>query len=379
MTCLRKLTAAKTIAATLACLVIALVGTVFLVNYWSNTRPAPKPENEPITQEEAKAFQGWAGPTVAQEEFEKLKESFVPFLISGANEEPVASEDKRSALFDASRKVLGKDIPTFRQETGDCVSMGSANACMYLLCVQIAMGDPHEFRPSFPPYIYGTSRVFAGKNRIPCRSAGSVGSWAALAVQQYGTLPSDTKDLPSYSGRLADQWGCSPGPPQRWIDYAKGNLVESAAQVKTWQEVRDALVNGYPVTIASNQGFQMRGSVRDGKLWLSPSGSWAHQMVVIAYDPLPEPCFLILNSWGPTAHGNQPDGPQGSFWVLAKTIQRIVAQGDSFAYSGQKGFPAQQWDVILSAPKEVNRERIRTRDGARDPVANLVGDIAISF
>ena len=73
-------------------------------------------------------------------------------------------------------------------------------------------------------------------------------------------------------------------------------------------------------------------------------------MCVIGYDIEPEPCFYILNSWGDFIGVTPPDGaPVGGFWVKANTIEQIVRQGDSFALSGQKGFPAQEidWDWLI--------------------------------
>ncbi len=49
----------------------------------------------------------------------------------------------------------------------------------------------------------------------------------------------------------------------------KKYLVKSTALVRTYEEVRDAIVNGYPVTVASNRGFQMRGRVDKGSFGVS--------------------------------------------------------------------------------------------------------------
>lgn len=351
---------------------------------WKITPEQVAELQEPMTQERAKQLMGWAGNEVnANEAFQQIKGHFIPFGISdAATGEPATSEDKRAVLWDAAITVTGNHLPVFAQETGDCVSWGMAHALNYLQCVQIATGAPYEFKPTFPPYIYGVSRVFVGKAQIPCRSAGSLGSWAALGVQddKWGVLFADAPNCPPYSGSLADKWGCKPGPPKQFIDVAKKFTVQSAANVTTWQEVREALVNGYPVTIASNVGFQMSGTVKSGKLWLRQSGSWAHQMCVIGYDVDPEPCFFILNSWGPNAHGRQPDGPSGGFWVPASVIQKIVGQGDSFAISTFEGFPAQQWDLDILKQREARRHEFDPGHAHDRPVRRVEsGHLALAL
>ncbi len=88
----------------------------------------------------------------------------------------------------------------------------------------------------------------------------------------------------------------------------------------------------------------------DGRLVNRRQGTWAHQMTVIAYDGQTgsEPYFLILNSWGPAAHGQPPDdSPPGSFWIRWKDMDYMAKKGDSFAYSGMDGFPAQDVDLRI--------------------------------
>jgi hypothetical protein len=363
---------AKAVTVMVASLAVTAVCIAVLSVYWSNRvdQPAGPP---PVSEAQVPGLCGWAGPDVAADEFSRLKGHFIPFLISATDGAPAVAEDRRSVLSECAVEVLGNHIPTLRQEVGDCVSMGAANAVMYLQVVAMRTGNATSFRDVFPPYLYGTSRVQIGKGRIGCKSDGSVGSWAAVAVQQYGVIASDVEGVPTYSGAIARAWGCR-GPPANLLDVGKKSLVKSAAKVTTWQEARDALVNGYPITVASNVGFKMSGTMRGKKLFLPPSGSWAHQMVVIGYDNAPEACFLFLNSWGPDAH--QPvnqDGPPGSFWVSAKTLQRMLAADDSYVFSSFEGFPEQDVDLDILRKKGVFREMPQRvldvdGDGARELV-----------
>lgn len=378
----RILSNAKNAGIAVAAISVAVLAIVVTTILWRPTEPdhppQPPPDESSIKEADIPNLCGWAGEEAARDAFANLKDKFVPFVIwdTQHNAEAV-SQDKRSVLWDASLKILGGHIPNVPQQIGDCVSFGAANAVMYLQCVQ-ALKDPIKYRPVFQPFIYGTSRVIVGRNRLGCNSDGSVGAWAAAAVQEHGILFSDVSNVPAYSGRVARDWGCKRASFERFMSEAKEHPVKSVARVTTWKEVRDALVNGYPVTVASDQGFEMRGRVREGKLFGVPRGNWAHQMCFIGYDPSPKPCFYVLNSWGPNAHGTNPDdAPPGGFWVDAAIVDRMVKQGDSFAFSAFVGFPEQwDWDIDILLEKGAKHGRhpaIRgnnrepERLGSRDP------------
>ena len=290
------------------------------------------------------------------------------FAITDNEGNIVSGAGKNAELWKFTRLANGgAHIPTWRQESGDCVSMGWSNAVAYRMGVQIAQEQRNELlKIPFPPYMYGISRVQIGKRQLG-RGAGSVGAWAAQGSQAYGVYPIDqaTKDGFVYSGRLADQWG-QQGPPQKAIDYADDFRIRTVSQVRSWEDVRDALVHGYPVTIASNVGFDGGSFDEDGKRWLRPRGRWAHQMCVIGVEDRPgrKKGASILNSWGADAHPKPlNDEPPGSFWADAETIQRIVAQGDSWAFSDFDGFPAP--DDPSQIDWNIFREQIQSE--ANDP------------
>lgn len=259
---------------------------------------------------------------------------------------------KKMFLHDVVRKVLGKDTTNYAQEIGDCVSFGAKNASEYLQCTMILMaGQRVRWRPVFPPYYYGTGRVYVGGGRLG-NSDGSLGSWMAEAVQKYGTLFSDDKDVPAYSGRVAKSWG-DPRPAPDLDKYkaqALPFLVRSAALVATWEELVAAICNGYPCTTASNIGYQMEPS-SDG--FHRQSGSWAHQMCFIGVDDNDkDPYALILNSWG-DAHGKLKDFtsgeplPAGTLRVRRKDVEKHLRARETFAFSDMVGFPERDLERAL--------------------------------
>jgi hypothetical protein len=284
-------------------------------------------------------FKGWLGKAAATKAWGELKDSpsFVQFNLN------VVQGDRRLMLWDVVRKVLGKDTENYAQQVGDCVSFGAKNAIEYLQCSEILMGgDREKFKPIYPPYLYGTGRVFIGGGQL--RGDGSLGSWMADAVIKYGTIPSDAEGCPAYSGSQARRWGAPPGPPKEFVEVGKIHLVRSAAKINSWDELVTAICNGYPCTVASSQGFNMEPS-RDG--FHAPSGSWAHQMCIVGVDgEASDPYAVILNSWG-DAHGrlkdfvSNEDMPIGVLRVRKRTIERMIAAGETFAFSNFEGFPEQ--------------------------------------
>lgn len=281
---------------------------------------------------------GWAGEEEAKKAWEQIGHLFPKYATP-------PTEVRRMMLFDIVRKVLGKDTPNYAQQVGDCVSFGAKNAIEYLSCIDILIrGDAEKFKPIFPPYLYGTGRVFIGKGQLGSGD-GSLGSWQAKAVEEYGAINSDADGCPSYSGSLARKWGYRPGPPDQFVTIGKKHLVQSTVKVTEWDEAVKFICNGYPITIASNVGFEM-GAGNDG--FHDMSGSWGHQMCVVGIDDEhTTPYAIILNSWG-DVHGRLKDFksgeelPVGVLRVKKSALQRILSQDDSFAYSQWQGFPAQK-------------------------------------
>lgn len=290
---------------------------------------------------------GWAGPDEAARVWDAIGSQFSPFFIAG---QQVATQGETCRLWDYTRKVLGKDTPNYAQKTGDCVSFGAKNAIEYLSCMEKAKhGEREMFKPIFPPYLYMTGRVKIGQNKLKGR-AGSLGSWMAKGVEIYGTIPADLEGLPEYSGQLADQWGDGRGDFTHWIEEGDDHLIRSTARITSWSQLVDAICNGYPVTIASNLGFNMKPS-SDG--FHKRRGSWAHQMCITGICDGAKPWTGILNSWGPNAHGELTDFETGEPWpkgmlrVRPEDLEPAFKRGELFAYSQFDGFPEQKLDWSL--------------------------------
>jgi intein/homing endonuclease len=232
----------------------------------------------------------------------------------------------------------------------NCVSWGARNAVEYLMATEKLMkGDHEKFEPVFAPYLYGTGRVLIGRGQLNGQD-GSLGSWMADAVIKYGVLRSNFDGVPKYSGSIAKKWGDTPGPDRKFIDEGTKHPVKSAAQIKSWDQLVEAIVNGYPCTTASDIGYDMQPS-SDG--FHRQTDNWGHQMCFIGVDDRPtDPYAIILNSWG-DAHGHLKDFNDGSslpigvLRVRKKDAEKHLRAGETFAYSNFDGFPEQLIDKKL--------------------------------
>lgn len=236
----------------------------------------------------------------------------------------------------------GDHLPTFRQAIGDCVAAAIRQAGARLQVADIvARFQEEEFKPWFVPFIYGISRVQIGGGQID--GDGSTGAWGAAAVKQYGVLFDHDLEVPPYSADVARGWGVPPGPPEIHIVRAAFRPVKTTARLITIHQIRDALCNYHPITIASMRGFKMQPVDRDGFHVFVPEGEWPHQMALLAWMDEPFRAAYRLNSWGPNAHGTPLNGePPGGAWCTAECIESELLKRETevFAYSGFAGFPS---------------------------------------
>ena len=282
---------------------------------------------------------GWLGKEAEEKAYEQVKSKFIPFAIKG---------DARTTPGVPIWRLMcrvneGNNLVTFTQQTGDCCSMGAKHVLEYLQASMICVhGVPIKFKRIFAPYIYGISRTApeCGNGSLG-RGAGSTGAWTAAACKKYGVCFDDDPGIPAYSGSLADTWGYR-GVPDQFIKEASDNLVKGITKLNNVDDIRTALINYYPVTIASSWGFSV--GKQDGcKVYIhNPRDPWAHQMCFIAWQDDPFPAAFRLNSWGNSTGPAVDDEPLGGAWQPAESIEKeIKAIGpELYSYSNFDGFPA---------------------------------------
>ena len=261
-----------------------------------------------------------------------------PFFAAAAPELTRSGEGKTVLLYKAFLEVNGGryfDYPP--QRIGDCVSQGFGHGIDLLEAVQIATGRKHdEFKQTATEVIYGLARVDVGGLHGDADD-GAVGAWGAKAVTTFGTVSRDV--IGPYDGRRARDWGTW-GVPRELLSKAAGHKVHTTSLVATYEELEDALSNGYPVTVCSGQGFVTE---RDADGFCAPQGSWAHCMLIVGVRADRRPGACVFQSWGndcPTGPLTL-DQPPNSFWVDRPVVERMLAMQDSWSISAFDGYPAQ--------------------------------------
>lgn len=152
----------------------------------------------------------------------------------------------------------------------NCVSHATRNAVDITRACQIMAGSPESFMVrSATEGIYGF-RGHGGQGMTCERAVRFVTTDGGILLRK----KYDKHDLSNYNGRLGAAWGRS-GVPKDLIILAKENQVQTASNIKSVEEARDAIYNGYGVFFCSGLGFS---STRDNNGIAKRSGSWAHAM-----------------------------------------------------------------------------------------------------
>lgn len=273
------------------------------------------------------------------EEVDRLLATLPRPLFAAAAPRLEGSGQGKTTLLYKAFKVINKgvyiDYPA--QTIGDCVSHGFGHGVDLLEAVQIALGRQAEsFHQTATEAIYGLARVDIGGQRGSF-SDGAVGAWAAKAVSTIGTVDRDV--VGPYDGNRAKDWGAR-GIPASVKAQAGRHKVKSVSLVSTYEELEDALANGYPVPVCSDQGFTLQ---RDEDGFCEPKGHWGHCMLIVGVRADDRPGACIFQSWGPEMPAGPLalDQPSNSFWADRDTVAAMLSMQDSWALSQFEGYPGQ--------------------------------------
>mgnify|MGYP003630581224 CR=1 FL=1 len=252
-------------------------------------------------------------------------------------------EGKVSLPFKSLLKFDPSFGPTERQTTGDCVSHSTRNAVDVTRAVEIDIkGDSEEFVARGATEGIYQSRSHMGQGMTCSGAARYVNqSGGILLRKDYGDV-----DLSKYNSSLGAKKRI---PKDVYITEAKKHQVKTISNIRTIEEARDALANGYSLSVCSGYGFS---SVRDKNGIAKRSSGWSHAMAWIACDDSREThnetLFLIQNSWGLWNSGPKKLGqPEGSFWVREKDARGMLSSGGAWVFSDVDGFPARNIDWTI--------------------------------
>lgn len=290
---------------------------------------------------------GWMDDPESRRYF--IKNNANPYLSQVNEEIKGTGAGKIALLWLFLEQATGSQLIPHEQGIGDCVSHSYGLGVDILTAIQIIKrNSPQRWvAKAATEIIYGGSRVEIGRKEYGKNFGGdgSTGTLAAEFIKRYGILLRqkylDKWDFTDYDGQLARQLGRN-GVPDELEPLCKIHPVGCVTLVRSWEEARDCIYNGYPITLSSSQGFSTK-SGRDSEGFLVPSRRpWMHSMLLAGIDDShTRPGGLIINSWGtnwikgPIRH-NQP---LGSFWADASVVDRMCKQGDSIALSCYAGYP----------------------------------------
>lgn len=253
-------------------------------------------------------------------------------------------EGKISLPFKALMKFDPGFGPAEKQTCGDCVSHSTRNAVDITRAVEIINGQQESFiLRSATEGIYG-SRGFAGEGMTCSQAARFVSTQAGILLRKKYPFA----DFSVYNCNIGASWGAR-GVPNEVIEEGKKHQVKTTSLITTIEGARDALANGYAISVCSNVGFE---SKRDKNGISNAQGSWSHAMVWCGCDDSKEiyneTLFLIQNSWGLWNSGpKRLDQPDGSFWIRESIARKMLSQNGSFAFSNVEGFPLRdiEWTI----------------------------------
>ena len=222
--------------------------------------------------------QGFTGSISEPYIFEELiRTSRYAYFKDGSKEIADSGKGKLSTPFKSVLK-FDKNAYIERQTTGDCVSHATRNGCDVTRAVEIDIkGDKESWvARGATEAIYG-ARGHGGQGMSCSRAATFVSKTGGVLVRK--NYPG-VADFSKYNGGMGAKWGAR-GLPDKVIDEADNHQVRTVSLIRTVEEARDALANGYGLSVCSGYGFSNR---RDSKGFARKSGSWAHAMAWTACD-----------------------------------------------------------------------------------------------
>lgn len=267
----------------------------------------------------------------------------------------------QTLLWQYYEKVVGEPFEPVFQQIGDCAGQSGATAVDMLTAVQIALMKRPEIwrgRAASEP-LYAGARVEVGNYKTPLDGAPI--EFVVDFAQQYGVLLRQKYgdvDLTAYDPKLAKEWAKpGAGVPDALEPIAKQHPIKTATFLANFDEIADAVANGYPVVIGFHRlGFEFE---TDQEGFAVPTYRltkyWSHAETIVGVDTISRRRGACLsNHWGTS----WLKGPvhklgvvPGGMWVDAHVIDYMLAhgklQGTAIALSNYVGYPRRPLEYKL--------------------------------
>lgn len=241
------------------------------------------------------------------------------------------------------------------QLTGSCVNVGGANALQCTVATQrIASENPTKAFQPFTWHNYAMSRHYLGDDG---QGEGSLGSTWAKSLKQDGVIewPQDPNDkLPDYT-QSGDHINITAAQEMAWSSFrnpqiqavlakSKEHLLGNAALLRSTNDIKAMVVNGYGVTVACDR-FIGAATVQGDACVGSWDNQGGHQQWAFGYweHPTLGPLFAIGNNWGDNTYPKDPAGlPLCCCWVKEANVAKVFGyHAEVYGLSNLDWFPAQ--------------------------------------
>lgn len=287
---------------------------------------------------------GFVGSICDPEDVSKLMgELPMPVFGAAAHHLQNSGEGKKSLPFKSVLKFDSGFGPCERQTTGDCVAHATRNAVDITRAVEIDIdGQKEDFVARGASEAIYQSRGHRGQGMTCSEAARYVHQNGGILIRKnYGDV-----DLSQYNSTLGAKHRI---PNSIYKDEAQKHQVKTISNIRTIEEARDALANGYSLSVCSGYGFSSR---RDKNGIAKRSQGWNHAMAWIGCDDsreiYRETLFLVQNSWGVWNSGPKRLGqPDGSFWIRERDARGMLSGGGAWVFSNVDGFPSRkiEWTI----------------------------------
>ncbi len=287
---------------------------------------------------------GFVGSICDPEDVSKLMgELPMPVFGAAAHHLQNSGEGKKSLPFKSVLKFDSGFGPCERQTTGDCVAHATRNAVDITRAVEIDIdGQKEDFVARGASEAIYQSRGHRGQGMTCSEAARYVHQNGGILIRKnYGDV-----DLSQYNSTLGAKHRI---PNSIYKDEAQKHQVKTISNIRTVEEARDALANGYSLSVCSGYGFSSR---RDKNGIAKRSQGWNHAMAWIGCDDsreiYRETLFLVQNSWGVWNSGPKRLGqPDGSFWIRERDARGMLSGGGAWVFSNVDGFTSRkiEWTI----------------------------------
>jgi hypothetical protein len=228
----------------------------------------------------------------------------------------------------------------------NCVSHGSRNARDITRAVEILVKKEPEdwFKKGATEPTYG-ARGHGGQGMSPGRASRFERDVGFLARHNYEGVV----DLSKYNSSIGTRWGPK-GVPQNVQELCKKNRVGLISQVRTQEDLMDAMFNGYAAHSGQYAAWTP-GSNSKG-IHGRAVGGWNHDMCIAGYDDsrefFPFRVWMIPNSWGRWNQKPKAWPKEYGEWVPGMILTSgddfnvCVEANDCWVYGGIDGYPPQK-------------------------------------